>query len=134
MGILSSLLGIGQSAPTPVAPQTIQTTELSKEVAPFMKDLLEKGQALYKTRTEEGFQPYTGQTLAELSPEQIQARAGLTGLVGSQAPQFAKAQELTEGVAQQMTPELAQQYMSPYQQAVTDLDKAEAQSIFSSPM
>jgi|TARA_R110000765_G_scaffold22674_2_gene57795 hypothetical protein len=130
MGILSSLLGIGQSAPTPVAPQTIQTTELSKEVAPFMKDLLEKGQALYKTRTEEGFQPYTGQTLAELSPEQIQARAGLTGLVGSQAPQFAKAQELTEGVAQQMTPELAQQYMSPYQQAVTDLDKAEAQKTF----
>jgi len=130
MGILSSLLGIGQSAPTPVAPQTIQTTELSKEVAPFMKDLLEKGQALYKTRTEEGFQPYTGQTLAELSPEQIQARAGLTGLVGSQAPQFAKAQELTAGVAQQMTPELAQQYMSPYQQAVTDLDKAEAQKTF----
>ena len=130
MGILSSLLGIGQSAPTPVAPQSITTTELSKEVAPFMKDLLEKGQALYKTRTEEGFQPYTGQTLAELSPEQIQARAGLTGLVGSQAPQFAKATSLTEGVAQQMTPELAQQYMSPYQQAVTDLDKAEAQKTF----
>jgi len=130
MGILSSLLGIGQSAPTPVAPQTIQTTELAKEVAPFMKDLLEKGQALYKTRTDEGFQPYTGQTLAELSPEQIQAREGLTGLVGTQAPQFARAQELTEGVAQQLTPELTQQYMSPYQQAVTDLDKAEAQKTF----
>jgi len=130
MGILSSLLGIGQSGPTPVAPQTIQTSELSKEVAPFMKDLLEKGQALYKTRTEEGFQPYTGQTLAELTPQQIQAREGLTGLIGTQAPEFAKAQALTEGVAQQMTPELTQQYMSPYQQAVTDLDKAEAQKTF----
>jgi hypothetical protein len=130
MGILSSLLGIGQSAPTPVAPQTITTTELSKEIAPFMKDLLAKGQALYKTRTEEGYQPYTGQTLAELTPQQIQAREGLTGLVGSQAPQFAKAQELAEGVSQQMTPEVLQQYMSPYQQAVTDLDKAEAQKTF----
>ena len=45
MGILSSLLGIGQSGPTPVAPQTITETQLAKEVAPFMKDLLEKGQA-----------------------------------------------------------------------------------------
>ena len=74
MGILSSLLGIGQSAPTPVAPQTIQTTELAKEVAPFMKDLLAKGQALYKQRTEEGFQPYTGPTIAQLTPEQLQQR------------------------------------------------------------
>jgi len=130
MGILSSLLGIGQSAPTPVAPQTIQTTELSKEIAPFMKDLLAKGQALYKTRIDEGFQPYTGQTLAKLTPQQLEAREGLTGLVGTQAPQFARAQELTEGVAQQMTPELTQEYMSPYQQAVIDLDKAEAQKTF----
>jgi hypothetical protein len=130
MGILSSLLGIGQSAPTPVAPQTITETQLAKEVAPFMKDLLEKGQALYKQRIDEGYVPFEGQTLAELTPEQLEARTGLKGLVGTQAPQFAKAQELTEGVAQRMTPELTQEYMSPYQQAVTDLDKAEAQKTF----
>jgi len=130
MGILSSLLGIGQSAPTPVAPQSITTTELAKEVAPFMKDLLAKGQALYKQRTEEGYQPYTGPTIAQLTPEQLQAREGLTGLVGTQAPQFAKAQELTEGVAEQMTPTALEQYMSPYQQAVTDIEKAEAQKTF----
>ena len=130
MGILSSLLGIGQSAPTPVAPQTIQTTELAKEVAPFMKDLLAKGQALYKQRTDEGYQPYTGPTIAQLTPEQEQARTGLKELVGTQAPQFAKAQELTEGVAEQMTPTALEQYMSPYQQAVTDLEKAEAQKTF----
>ena len=130
MGILSSLLGIGQSAPTPVAPQTIQTTELAKEVAPFMKDLLAKGQALYTQRTEEGFQPYTGPTIAQLTPEQLQAREGLTSLVGTQAPTFAKAQELTEGVAEEMTPTALEPFMSPYQQAVTDLDKAEAQKTF----
>ena len=130
MGILSSLLGIGQSAPTPVAPQTIQTTELAKEVAPFMKDLLAKGQALYTQRTEEGFQPYTGPTIAQLTPEQLQAREGLTSLVGTQAPTFAKAQELTEGVAEEMTPTALEPFMSPYQQAVTDLDKSEAQKTF----
>ena len=130
MGILSSLLGIGQSAPTPVAPQTIQTTELAKEVAPFMKDLLAKGQALYKQRTEEGFQPYTGPTIAQLTPEQLQAREGLTSLVGTQAPTFAKAQELTEGVAEEMTPTALEPFMSPYQQAVTDIEKAEAQKTF----
>ena len=130
MGILSSLLGIGQSAPTPVAPQTISTTELAKEVAPFMKDLLAKGQALYKQRTEEGFQPYTGPTIAQLTPEQLQAREGLTSLVGTQAPTFAKAQELTEGVAEEMTPTALEPFMSPYQQAVTDIEKAEAQKTF----
>ena len=46
------------------------------------------------------------------------------------APVFQEATDLSRGVAQQMTPELTQQYMSPYQQAVTDLDKAEAQKTF----
>ena len=130
MGILSSLLGFGESAPTPTGGTVVQTTELAKEIAPFMQDLLKKGQALYKARTDEGYRPYEGQTQAALTPEQEQAMAGISGLVGTTAPVFQEATDLSRGVAQQMTPELAQQYMSPYQQAVTDLDKAEAQKTF----
>jgi hypothetical protein len=130
MGILSSLLGIGQSAPTPVAPQTITETQLAKEVAPFMKDLLEKGQALYKQRIDEGYIPFEGETLAELTPEQLEARTGLKGLVGTQAPAFEEATGLTRGVADKMTPTALTEYMSPYQQAVTDVEKAEAQRTY----
>ena len=130
MGILSSLLGFGESAPTPTGGTVVQTTELAKEIAPFMQDLLKKGQALYKARTDEGYRPYEGQTQAALTPEQEQAMAGISGLVGTTAPVFQEATDLSRGVAQQMTPELTQQYMSPYQQAVTDLDKAEAQKTF----
>ena len=130
MGILSSLLGFGESAPTPTGGTVVQTTELAKEIAPFMQDLLKKGQALYKARTDEGYRPYEGQTQAALTPEQEQAMAGISGLVGTTAPVFQEATDLSRGVAQQMTPELVQQYMSPYQQAVTDLDKAEAQKTF----
>ena len=130
MGILSSLLGIGQSGPTPVAPQTITETQLAKEVAPFMKDLLEKGQALYKQRIDEGYIPFEGETLAELTPEQLEARTGLKGLVGTQAPAFEEAAGLTRGVADKMTPTALTEYMSPYQQAVTDVEKAEAQRTY----
>ncbi len=130
MGILSSLLGFGESAPTPTGGTVVQTTELAKEIAPFMQDLLKKGQALYKARTDEGYRPYEGQTQAALTPEQEQAMAGISGLVGTTAPVFQEATDLSRGVAQQLTPELTQQYMSPYQQAVTDLDKAEAQKTF----
>ena len=57
MSILSSMLKLGQGTPTQQIPQAIQTTEIAKEVAPFIKDILGKGQALYKQRMEEGFVP-----------------------------------------------------------------------------
>ena len=47
-------------------PQAIQTTEIAKEVAPFIKDILGKGQALYKQRMEEGFVPFEGKHLLML--------------------------------------------------------------------
>ena len=48
MSILSSLLNLGQGQPTQQIPQTIQTTEIAKEVAPFIKDILGKLQILQK--------------------------------------------------------------------------------------
>jgi len=130
MGILSSLLGYGEGPPTPTGGTIVQEAQLAKEIAPFMQDLLKKGQALYKARTEEGYRPFEGQTLAELTPEQQQAMTGLTGLVGTTAPAFEEATGLARGVADKMTPTALEEYMSPYQQAVTDIEKAEAQRTF----
>ena len=125
MGILSSLFQTG--APTQqVAGPAIATTKLPEELAPYYKDILGKAQALYNERTDEGFQPYQGPTIADFTPEQQQAFTGISGLVGQQAPVFQEAMDLTRSAAAPMTSEQMTQYMSPYQQAVTDIEKREA--------
>ena len=48
MSILSSLLGLGQGQPTQVIPTAITEPKIAEEIAPFLKDILGKGQALYK--------------------------------------------------------------------------------------
>ena len=85
MSILSSLLKLGQGTPTQQIPTAVQTTEIAQEVAPFIKDILGKSQALYKERMAEGFVPFEGQTLADVTADQLAAQEGLRGLVGSQA-------------------------------------------------
>ena len=130
MSILSSLLNLGQGQPTQQIPQTVQTTEIAKEVAPFIKDILGKGQALYKQRMDEGYVPYEGQTLAEMSPDQLAAEEGLRGLVGSQAANIAEARGLTRGQTDAPTLANLQPFMNPYQQAVTDIAKRQATEQF----
>ena len=130
MSILSSLLKLGQGQPTSQVPQVVQTTEIAKEVAPFIKDILGKGQALYKQRMDEGYVPYAGQTLAEMSPDQLAAEEGLRGLVGSQTADFAEARGLTRGQTDAPTLENLQPFMNPYQQAVTDIAKRQATEQF----
>jgi len=130
MSILSSLLKIGQGTPTQQIPTQIATTEIAKEVAPFIKDILGKGQALYKQRMDEGFVPYEGQTLADVTADQLAVQEGLRGLVGSQAAGIQEAQELARGQTQQATAEALQPFMNPYQQAVTDIAKRKAQEQF----
>jgi len=130
MSILSSLLNLGQGQPTQQIPQTVQTTEIAKEVAPFIKDILGKGQALYKQRMDEGYVPYEGQTLAEMSPDQLAAEEGLRGLVGSQATNIAEARGLTRGQTDAPTLANLQPFMNPYQQAVTDIAKRQATEQF----
>ena len=116
MSILSSLLGITRGEPTQTIPTGVQTQEIAKEVAPFIKDILGKGQALYKQRTEEGFVPFEGKTLADVTAEQQQAQEGIRGLV--------------RGTTEKPTVEGLQEFMSPYQQAVIDVEKRRAQEAF----
>ena len=130
MSILSSLLKLGKGTPTQQIPQAIQTTEIAKEVAPFIKDILGKGQALYKQRMEEGFVPFEGKTLADVTADQLAAQEGLRDLVGTQAIGLQEARDLTKGQTQAATAEALQSFMNPYQQAVTDIAKRKAQEQF----
>ena len=130
MSILSSLLGITRGEPTQTIPTGVQTQEIAKEVAPFIKDILGKGQALYKQRMEEGFVPFEGKTLADVTAEQQQAQEGIRGLVGTQAPAFEEAKGLVRGTTAKPTVEGLQEFMSPYQQAVIDVEKRRAQEAF----
>ena len=130
MSILSSLLKLGQGTPTQQIPTAVQTTEIAQEVAPFIKDILGKSQALYKERMAEGFVPFEGQTLADVTADQLAAQEGLRGLVGSQAGGLQEARELVRRQTQQATAEELQPFMNPYQQAVTDIAKRKAQEQF----
>ena len=133
MAIWSSIFGERQLTP-PVPAQQISVSELPKELAPYYKDILSKSQALYEQRMAEdpSLRRYTGATLAEFSPEQQQAFTGIAGLVGSQAPAMAEATEMTRAGAAPITGEQIEEYMSPYQQAVTDIEKREATKQFES--
>ena len=130
MGIISSIFG-----ERPSAPQTGGFTvgaEIPKELAPFYKDILGKSQALYNDSVSQGYQPYTGPSLAEFTPEQQQAFTGLAGLQGSTAPVFQEAMDMTRQAGTPITTEEITEYMNPYQQAVVDIEKREAQKQYQS--
>jgi len=130
MSILSSLLGLGQGKPVQQIPQTVTEPKIAEEVAPFIKDILSKGQALYKQRTAEGFVPFEGQTLADVTAQQKAAQEGIVGLVGTQKPVFDEAGALVRAGTEKATAEALQPFMNPYQQAVTDIAKRTAQERF----
>lgn len=120
MGFLSNLFGGGPKT-------TVVQSRIPEEMAPYVKEVLGDTKALYEQRMGEGYTPYTGQTIADMSPDQLAAQQGIKGLVGTQAPMYQEALQDFKGGREQFTPEAAQQYMSPYQQAVIDVEKRKAQ-------
>ena len=129
MAILSSLFG-AQPAQPAVQAQPLTVTEIPEQLKPYYSDILSKAQALYNKRVEEGFTPYEGPTIAPFTPEQEQAFTGIAGLQGQVAPKFAQAEQLTQDAAARITGEEIQEAMSPYQQAVVDIEKRESQKAF----
>ena len=130
--IFSSILGIGESAPRVAPTGTVVTEEgLATEIAPFYKDLLEKSQALHDSRLEEGYQRYQGQTVADLTQDELTAREGIRGLVGSQQADYDEARRLYGLQTEKFTADTAQEYLNPYQQAVTDVALRKAEEDFS---
>ena len=140
---------------------TSYSTNLPEYAKPFYEELLKQsGKQIYETDSSgavtgvKKYQPYTGDRLADFTPEQqrvqqealgmttpggFQTAAGTLGTVGSQAgtasqlgltrafgysPIAYTPQTATTGTFDTAA---AQQYMSPYTQAVTDVQKREAQ-------
>ena len=132
MASLSSLFGIGTQPQQQPQAAAVTTQELPKQVAPYYEKLLKEAEALYKQKMEAGAPIYEGKTMAGFTPEQEQLFTGLQGLQGTQAPKFAEAEALTRGTAEKITPDEVQEYMNPYQQAVVDIEKREAQKQYES--
>ena len=128
MAILDFLFG--RSKPTPTTTTQVTTSKLPEEIAPFVTEVLGEAQQLYGQRKEEGYKEFPGETIAPRTAEELAAREGLRGLVGTQEPYRAEAEQMLRATPTQFTAEEAQRLMSPYQRAVTDIEKREAQRAF----
>ena len=124
MGFLSSLFGSGDSRPA--TSTNIVSQKLPTEIAPYISQILKEGSAQFEAEKAAGYQPYTGDTTARLTAQQEAALTGLEGLAGTQQPFLDEAGQIIRQGADQFTGDVAQQYMSPYQQAVTDIELREA--------
>ena len=131
MGFLSSLFDFGDKPTTTSGGQTM-TPVIPEMLKPNVQEVVDASQSLYKQRLGEGYKPYTGQTIAGFSPEEVAAQEGLKSLVGTQAPLQQEAINMARGQAREFTPETAQQYMSPYLRTALDAQKAQAQRQYES--
>jgi len=99
-----------------------------------LADLLAEAKKIYEAKKQLGYQDYEGERIADFTPEEKAAMAGIAGLVGEGKKYFDPATDLAKGVADKFTTETAQEYMSPYQQAVTDVAKRKAREDFETTM
>ena len=120
----------GRTKPTPTTTTTVQTSKLPEEIAPYVTQVLEEAQKQYEIARDKGYEPYPGETIAPRTQEEIDAIAGLRGLVGGQEKYLTEAEEALRSIPTEFTAEAAQKFMSPYQQAVTDIEKRKAQEDF----
>ena len=117
--------GGGGRSPPPPPPSTVtqQTSNIPEYFQPYLERLFERAEAV----TTEPFQRYEGQRLAATTPQQQAAYQGVEEMVGGYKPYIATADLLTAQAAQQSTdPSAVAARMSPYQQAVIDIQKREA--------
>jgi len=128
MGVLDFFFG--RTKPTPTTSTQVTTSKLPEEIAPFVTQVLEEAKAQYDIAKEKGYQLYPGETIAKRTPEEKAAIAGLRGLIGTQQPYQEEAETALRGIDTEFTADKAQQFMSPYQQAVIDVEKRKAEEDF----
>ena len=88
MGFLSNFFGGGPKT-------TVVQSKIPEELAPYVTEVNKEQQELYRRRlaeTPETYQ-YQGQTIADLTKDQQDARSGIRGLVGSTADDYALARQ-----------------------------------------
>jgi hypothetical protein len=120
----------------PAATTQTTTTEFPSELRPYITDILERSKARAEAEEKAGYQAYTGPRIASFDPSQLAAQkktedvvaGGVSAdpLLSSAQTYYAPALGLTLGQAERFTPSTAASYMSPYQQAVVDVEKREA--------
>jgi hypothetical protein len=120
----------GRTKPTPTTSTQVTTSKLPEEIAPFVTQVLEEAKAQYDIAKEKGYQPYPGETIAPMTQAEKDAIAGLQSLVGGQEKYLTEAEEALRGIGTEFTAEQAEKFMSPYQQAVVDVEKRKAQEDF----
>lgn len=128
MGVLDFFFG--RTKPTPTTTTTVQSSKLPEEIAPYVKDVLAEAQRLYDEGKERGYEEYPGMTIAPRTPAEEEAIAGLRGLIGTQDTYLQEAESALRGIPQEFTTEQAEKFMSPYQQAVIDIEKRKAEEDF----
>ena len=115
--------GGGAPPPPPPASVTQQTSNIPKYFRPYLERLFDRAEAV----TTEDFQKYEGPRLAAPTAQQEAAYQGVEELVGGYKPYIGAADILTQQAAMQSTdPAAIASRMSPYQQAVIDIQKREA--------
>ena len=128
MALLDFLFG--RTKPTPTTTTTIATSKLPEEIGPAAKTVIDEAEALYRQAVEEGYKEFPGEMIAPRTAEELAAIESLRGLVGVQEPYRAEAEQALRATPTQFTADEAQRLMSPYQRAVTDIEKREAQRVF----
>ena len=120
--------GGGGGTPQATFQNTNQFSRIPDEVAPFASDVLTEAQDYYRMIMNQGYDPYTGAVTAPFTEEQTEAQAGLAALgrAGQGTTLQQEALDLQRQQGEKFTPEVAQEYMSPYQRAVTDIEKRKA--------
>lgn len=138
--------GSQQQQQTPTSQNVTQTT-IPEYARPYVEKYLGKAEAI----ADLGYQPFGGQRVAQLDPFQAQAQqnvanmmtapqlgtatqmAGLAGLRAgdvrydpSKLQQYQMQQPGNVATGRFTDPNVMSSYMSPYQQAVTDIEKREA--------
>jgi len=118
----------GGGTPQATFQNTNQFSRIPDEVAPFASDVLTEAQDYYRMIMNQGYDPYTGAVTAPQTEEQTEAQAGLAALgrAGQGTTLQQEALDLQRQQGEKFTPEVAQEYMSPYQRAVTDIEKRKA--------
>lgn len=115
--VVSGIFGGGGGQQEQPATQTGYQVGYAPDLQPYAKDIMQRGQALSR----QSYVPYQGQRIAGMSEAQRGALEGYKGLEAS--PLYDQAVGLTASGAQTFGAPQAQFYMSPYQQAVTDIEK-----------
>lgn len=95
------------------------TSSSFKPPAEFM-EAYEKSLNMAKQAVNTPYQQYTGDLVAGLSPSQLQGLANINAAQGIALPGIQKGMEYSQQAAQGITPELYQQFYSPYVRDVAD--------------